>query len=429
MKIHMDLDCYFVSAERCRYPFLNGKEVVVVKGSDKQIFNTEKKEGVLFDGLGAFNSTLEFKNIESNDILNAWKEEFISENGVIYGTVIAKSYEAKAHGIKTGTMLREALQMRSHLIVLKSDHLYYQQLSNRLREYLHTKIPVLEQYSIDEFFGDLTGWVKEENIEEYIRDLQSEILKKFNLPITIAAARSKWTAKLTVSMIKPYGIKVLRFKEEAGFVNNIDINKFPGVGRAISKQLFSYHIHTIADAKERPSLFADYGKTGNELFKRICGTDNEPVYPGRERKGIGIGRSFKPLHNREELQRRIAVLVKYLSYTIIKLGLNPTTYHFKIRYEYGLKSERSITLNRLFNERVLNEYALRVIKKLDIHPGYKINYIGISSSNFAGRYNRKIYSVIDYKQDRKMAALSTSLTKIRDRYGIDAIFYGVERAV
>ncbi len=425
----MDLDCYFVSAERCRYPFLNGKEVVVVKGSDKQIFNTKKKEGVLFDGLGAFNSTLEFKNIESNDILNAWKKEFISKNGVIYGTVIAKSYEAKAHGIKTGTMLREALRMRSHLIVLKSDHLYYQQLSNRLREYLHTKIPVLEQYSIDEFFGDLTGWVNEDNIKEYIRDLQSEILKKFNLPITIAAARSKWTAKLIVSMIKPYGIKVLRFKEEAGFVNNIDINKFPGVGRAISKQLSSYHIHTIADAKKRPSLFANYGKTGNELFKRICGTDNEPVCPGRERKGIGIGRSFKPLHNREELQRRIAVLVKYLSYTIIKLELNPTTYHFKIGYEYGLKSERSITLNRLFNERVLNEYALRVITKLDIHPGYKINYLGISSSNFAGRYNRKIYSVIEYEQDRKMAALSTSITKIRDRYGIDAIFYGVERAV
>jgi DNA polymerase-4 len=425
----MDLDCYFVSAERCRYPYLNGKEVVVVKGSDKQIFSKERKEGVLFDGLGAFNSTLEFKNKETKDIFNAWREEFISQEGVIYGTVIAKSYEAKAYGIKTGMLLREALQKRSHLIVLKSDHLYYQQLSNALRSYLQTKIPVLEQYSIDEFFGDLTGWVDDEDTYEYIKDLQSEVLRLFNLPITIAAAKSKWRAKLAVSMIKPYGIKVLRFQEDEAFVKDISINKFPGVGRAIGKKLASYHVKTIQEAIERPSLFMGYGKTGRELYRRICGSDNEPVHPGRERKGVGIGRSFKPVQSREEIHRRTTVLVKYLSYTIIKLGLNPTTFHFKIRYEYGFKASRSISVNRLFNERVLNEYALRVIKELDTHPGYKINYIGISSSNFAGRYNRKTYSVVDHEKDSKMASLSYSLTKIRDRYGIDAISYGVERAV
>ena len=43
MKIHLDLDCYFVSAERTRYPFLKGKNVVVAKGSDKKIFSKEKK--------------------------------------------------------------------------------------------------------------------------------------------------------------------------------------------------------------------------------------------------------------------------------------------------------------------------------------------------------------------------------------------------
>lgn len=39
MKIHLDLDSYFVSAERTRYPHLVGKNVVVAKGSDKKIFS------------------------------------------------------------------------------------------------------------------------------------------------------------------------------------------------------------------------------------------------------------------------------------------------------------------------------------------------------------------------------------------------------
>ncbi len=62
MKIHLDLDCYFVSAERTRYPFLKNRNVVVVKSSDKRIFANGKKDGVLLGDTGAFNSVLEFRN-------------------------------------------------------------------------------------------------------------------------------------------------------------------------------------------------------------------------------------------------------------------------------------------------------------------------------------------------------------------------------
>jgi hypothetical protein len=60
---------------------------------------------------------------------------------------------------------------------------------------------------------------------------------------------------------------------------------------------------------------------------------------------------------------------------------------------------------------------------------YKINYIAISTSNFVDRYNRKTFSVVEYEKDRKMKALAVGLTKIRDKYGIDSIYYGVERMV
>ena len=70
MKIHLDLDCYFVSAERTRYPFLKGKNVVVAKGSDRRIFSNQKKQGVMLGDTGAFNSVLEFKNAyDATDII------------------------------------------------------------------------------------------------------------------------------------------------------------------------------------------------------------------------------------------------------------------------------------------------------------------------------------------------------------------------
>ena len=87
MKIHLDLDCYFVSAERTRYPFLKGKNVVV-KSTDNRIFSKEKKEGVILGDTGAFNSILEFKNsYNPNNIINEWKKQFIDNTGYIHGIV------------------------------------------------------------------------------------------------------------------------------------------------------------------------------------------------------------------------------------------------------------------------------------------------------------------------------------------------------
>ena len=165
---------------------------------------------------------------------------------------------------------------------------------------------------------------------------------------------------------------------------------------------------------------------GRVLYNRICGTDNEKVIPYSDRRGIGISRNFKAISDRAEVYRRVSILARYLSYTITKLNLNPTTFFFKIRYEYGAKNSQSITENRLFNERFLIDLANTMIKKLDNHPGYKIHYIAISASNFSNAHNQKTFSIIEYAKDTKLAALDTQLTKIRDKYGIDSIKYAQE---
>ena len=427
MKIHLDLDCYFVSAERTRYPFLKDKNVVVAKSSDKKIFSKDKKQGVILGDTGAFNSVLEFKNsYDANNILKAWKDEFLDENGDIHGIVIAKSYECKPYGIKTGTPLKEAIHMCPNLIIIPSDHLFYQQLSQKLKTYLEFKIPVLEQYSIDEFFGDLNGWVKNSDTLEFIKDLRDDIKEKFDLPITIGASKSKWIAKLITDRIKPFGVYALEESMVLDYTKDIDVNDFPGIGRAISKKLADYRVKTLGELRARPNLLYLYGKTGVELYERICGTDNERVIPYSDRRGIGISRNFKAIIDRNEIYRRVMILARYLSYTITKLNLNPTTFYFKIRYEYGIKNSQSITENRLFNEKFLIDLAKFMIKKLDTRLNYKIHYIAISASNFASDHNIKTFCLIDYKKDLKYKALNENLLKVRDKYGIDIVKYASE---
>lgn len=427
MKIHLDLDCFFCSAERTRYPFLKGKNVVIVKGSDKTIFSNNKKSGVMVGGAGAFNSAFEFRtNYYADHITNAWKKEFIDEDGTIHGIVITKSYEAKKYGIQTGTPLRDALRMCPDLIVIPSDHLFYVELSAKLKAFLELKIPVLEILSIDEWAGDLGGWIRDEDTLEFITNLRDEIMEKFDLPITIAASKSKWIAKLLTDKIKPYGVFVLEEKDVLDFTKDYSVHDFPGIGSALGKMLDSKRVKTLGELRERPTLLNPYGKTGRDLYKRICGTDNEKVIPYSDRRGIGISRNFKAISDRGEIYRRVTILARYLSHTIAKLSLNPTTFYFKIRYEYGLKNSMSLSESRLFNERFFINLALKMIKKLDNHPGYKIHYIALSSSNFANEHNIKTFSILELEKDLKFKSLNEKLLKMRDKYGVDIVKYGSE---
>lgn len=427
MKIHLDLDCYFVSAERTRYPFLKGKCVVVAKGSDKKIFSKSKKDGAFLGKTGAFNSILEFPNhFDKSDVKNSWKKEFIDEKGVIHGIVVAKSYEAKAYKIKTGTPLKDALVMCKDLYVLPGDHLFYQMLSQELKAYLDTKIPVLEQYSIDEFFGDLNGFVKDEDTLSYITELQREILEKFDLPISIGASRSKWIAKLITDKVKPYGVRVVKQHDVNEFIKDIPIRDFPGIGKNITKKLHEYKIHTLGDIQNSPNLLISHGKVGRDLYHKICGTDDEEVSPKSDRKGIAISRNFAAIQDRDEIYRRAGILARYLSYSIIKLKLNPTSFFFKIRYADGTKKSHSVTENRLFNEKFLINLAIENVKKLDIYPDTKIHYIGINATNFADTHNMKTFSLIDFKEDKKNSALTEQVAKMREKYGVDIIKYANE---
>ena len=161
------------------------------------------------------------------------------------------------------------------------------------------------------------------------------------------------------------------------------------------------------------------------MFHRIEGSDGESVNPYRERRSIGISRNFEPITDRGELWRRAIILSRHLSYTIAKLGVNPTTFYFKLRYDFGEKSKISVTHDRLFNERFFAELSVEMFKRLDIYPDSMVIYLAISASNFSGS-KRKTFDILESEKDKKMAALLKSEMKLREKYGIDIVRFAGE---
>ena len=405
MILHMDLDSFFVSAHRSKDKSLLNRPVVVVKRNDKEIFQNQKSE-VLNLNEGAFTGDLIISKKE-------YDKSYFLENGKIRGIVVTASYEAREFGIKTGMTLREALGIYPDLVVLLPDYRLYHTLSYKLKLFLKKKIPLIEQYSIDEFFADVSGWVDEKDVLNFAYELKKEIYEKFSLPISIGIAKAKWIAKLATSFAKPDG--VYKVDNIYGFIKNIPIEKFPGIGKRVEKRLKEKGIMTLKDVVENKEYLYSWGKNGIILYKRILGIDNESVGEREIRKSIGISRRFDPVFDRREVLRRIYILCRYLAFLVEKRGVNPTFYYLKIRYKTKGKSKSHKRVFRFFNELVLKEIMRELFISADIEEDYIIS-IAISVSRF-----KNISNLFDFEKDRKLKRLDKAIFKIRSKYGISSI--------
>ena len=423
MKIHIDIDCFFVSAERIIDSSLEGKPIGVGGRSDQHIFSKQNTQQTMsLANKGAFVMSFFQDNLSSgkNDL-----DQFIDADGRIRGILTTSSYEARKFGIKTGTTINEALKKCPNIIIKKPNMKLYQKLSHDLHDFLRLKIPVLEQGSIDEFYGDLSGWIEDEDVPKFIEDLKNEVKEKLLLPISVGAANSKYTAKLATNFAKPFGVKTIYKEEVNTFIYNIPIEKFPGIGEKTTKKLNGYGLKTLGDIKEAKELFLHQTKSTWDLYKRVCGIDNTPIEKEHIRKSIGISRTFDPIRDRKEAIRRLTILSRHLSFAIMRMDVIPTTFHLSISYELGFKGKSNTSQNRLFSENFFKDLCKKLFLDADTSQSLKIIRISISTSHFTNQSYRAL-SLIDYEEDEQKNRLTKQTIKLREKYGLDILRWGNE---
>ena len=74
-----------------------------------------------------------------------------------HGIILAKSLPAKKCGVKTGEPIFQAQKKCPELVLVPPDYGLYVQASRHLIALLKDFAPVVEQYSIDEAWADMTG--------------------------------------------------------------------------------------------------------------------------------------------------------------------------------------------------------------------------------------------------------------------------------
>ena len=415
MFIHIDLDCYFVSAQRTLDKSLHNIPVAVGGKSNVDIFSKTIVKRTMATNRASFSS----KILDSEDE-NSSNDYFVDENNKIRGIITSASYEARAFGVKTAMSVNEALKLCPNLKMIPPKYNLYDELSSKLKELLELEIPLIEQFSIDEFFGDLTGYIKEDEAEDFARKLKDKIFKELNLPCSIGLANTKYLSKLMTNEAKPNNIKLLKKDNIEEFTKNILIENFTGIGKSLCEKLSGYNIKTLGDIRKNKNLFYSFGKVGVDTYNRVCGIKDSKLNITKERKSIGIGRSFDVVFNREELKRRVIILSRYLSFIVKKDGHNPLSFQIQIKYEYNIKTKAQENCNKIFNEFDFKNSMINLFLQADKHRNHGVIQLYITVFNFAKK-GEHTYNLFEYEDDLKKDKLSKNIQNLREKFGIDIL--------
>lgn len=422
MKIHIDIDCFFASAARINDPSLEHKAIAIGGRCDTKIFTKQaKKQTVNFENSGSFVPTF-YKTYEtSDDDIDAFKDS----GGRIRGILTTSSYEAREYGIKTAMNIKDALELCPHLIIKAPNMSLYQKLSHELHEFLAARIPLVEQASIDEFYGDLAGWIEDEDVPQFIDNLRHEIKKVLKLPVSIGASKTRYIAKLATTYAKPFGCKTIYKHDYDKFINPIKIEDFAGIGRSMRTKLHSVYIYTLGELRARQGTVESWGPYAKELYLRVSGLSDSDIKTTHKRKSIGISRTIDALYDRAELKRRIHVLARHLSFAILKLNVIPTVFHLSLAYEGNQKSHKNISLAEVFTEKKFDSLCQHLFNEADIHKRLHVIRLSINCSSFT-RDSKKELSLIGFEESQNMKKLTDSVQELRERYGINSLKWASE---
>lgn len=268
-------------------------------------------------------------------IVGGWRKQ----NGQVKGIVATASYEARKFGIKTGISALEAWQLCPYVCMLQVDYAAYSAISEQVHSIMKSFAPVVERYSMDEYFVELT-FMKDaprQEIKSFAQKLQDTIFEVTGLVGAVGVARSKTYSKLSSSLNKPRGITlILSDNDEKAHIHPLLLNEVWGVGRRRHEHILAEGYKTIGDVVERGNvqtfirLFgANFGRM---LFQTITGKDQGRVMDEisecyTPKHGVSYGHTFSEGScDVQRVRGEFAIAVQHLCYRMRSYKIRADSY-------------------------------------------------------------------------------------------------------
>jgi len=214
------------------------------------------------------------------------------------GVILAKSIPAKKFGIKTGEPVGMALHKCPDLYLAKPDFRLYVKCSKAFMDICREYTPVVEKYSIDECFLDMTGTdILYPDPIKTAYEIKDRIYKELGFTVNVGIGPCKILAKMASDFEKPNKVHTL-FKEEIPEkMWPLPVRELFSIGRSTADRLEGAGIKNIGDLarldlKTVQALIGE--KVGKQIHDYANGIDLSPVLEEpEEAKGYSISTTLE----------------------------------------------------------------------------------------------------------------------------------------
>lgn len=359
--VHVDVDAFFASVEQLLNPKLRGKPVLVGRG-----------------------------------------------------VVASASYEAKFRGVKTAMPFREARRVCPQAIAVPGQYERYADFAERVLGILKTYTPAVETAALDDFYLDFAGTERlDPYFESTLRRLQTEILGRTGLSVSVGAGRTKVVASMASRLEQPHGFRIVAPGTEEAFLAPLAVEKLHGIGHIHAEALAKRGLSTIAQLRliPKPVLQAAFGEAiGRQIWERARGLDGREVLLPSTPKSISRETTIEGGTIDTEL---LGGLLEYLSERIAKAlrehGKQTRTIGIRLRYVDQYSANQTLRLARPSNdERELLMAAKDLFVKLFARR-VAVRLVGVSVTNLEA--DRRRNELFDADANRRWFSRSGSAAR------------------
>ena len=341
------------------------------------------------------------------------------------GVVLAASYEAKAHGVRTAMGGAYARRLCPQAIVVRPRMSAYAEASRAVYRVFEDTAPLVEGLSIDEAFLDVRGMRRIAGTPvEIASRLRRAVRERVGLPITVGVARTKFLAKVASGVAKPDGLLVVPPDAELAFLHPLPVERLWGVGRVTAAKLHDRGIATVGEVAglDQAALVSMLGRaSGRHLHALAHNRDPRPVQVRRRRRSIGAQRALgRAPRSAAAIDATLVALVDRVTRRMRGAGRVGRTVVLRLRFADFSRATRSHTLPHataetqiiLVTARVLLTSAMPMIERQGI------TLVGVAVANLADDRATQLTLPFDRHSG---GALDAALDEVRARFGSGAI--------
>lgn len=345
------------------------------------------------------------------------------------GVIVAKSIPAKKYGVTTGEPVAAALRKCPQLIIARPDFMLYEKNSKAFMDICRKYAPVVEKYSIDECFLDMTGtgllYPDPVKAAHMIKD---DIRDTLGFTVNVGIAPNKILAKMASDFEKPDKVHTLFYNEIASKMWPLPVRNLFTVGRSAAARLEGAYIYTIGDLARTPiarlkSIIG--GKAAEQMHNYANGIDDSPVAADSEKaKGYSHSTTLaEDITSRKEAHRILLALsdsaatrmrVDRVKAYCISVHIRSSDFHNR-SHQKKLSEPTDIT-------REIYQTAVRLFDELwDSQTPLRLLGVALTDIDSGGLIQESFFHDEDRERSRNLDA---AVDNIRKMFGADTISRG-----